>query len=72
MWLWLRRSSIGLKNKWGNCISAFRERKSSKAALVDYPIMVRMGKAEREIASRADFMKNYGAIMTRPDLHSKG
>jgi len=61
-----------IKNRWENCISAFRERKSSKAALVNYPIMVRMGKAEGEIARRDDFMKNYGAIMTKPDLDSKG
>jgi hypothetical protein len=36
------------------------------AALADYPIMVRMGKSEREIANQADFIKNYDAIMTKP------
>jgi hypothetical protein len=40
--------------------------KTAVAALVDYPIVVRMGKAEREIANQTDFIKNYDAIMTKP------
>jgi hypothetical protein len=40
--------------------------KTAVAALADYPIMVSQGKAEREIANQADFIKNYDVIMTKP------
>ena len=40
--------------------------KAAVAALVDYPITVKLGGAERDIENQADFIKNYDAIMTKP------
>jgi hypothetical protein len=36
------------------------------AAMVDYPITVTMGGAERDIENQDDFIKNYDAIMSKP------
>lgn len=39
--------------------------KAAVAAMVGYPITVKLGGAEREIENQADFIKNYDAIMTK-------
>jgi hypothetical protein len=40
--------------------------RAAVGALVDYPITVKLGGAERDIENQADFIKNYDAIMTKP------
>jgi hypothetical protein len=41
-------------------------------ALVIVGFMVSAARASKEIANQAGFIKNYGAIMTKPDLESRG